>query len=235
MRAACEQAPGLASQFDGAISDYDEAIRLKPVSTQAYYNRGYTRQAKGDNDGAISDYTEVIRLDPTFADVYCSRGNALYSKRDYDKALGDYDEAIRLDPKNALDRVCRANAYYVVGSYDSAVADYEEAIRLGSKDPAAFDLLASIRATCTDPKLRDGKEAVEAATRAYVLSGGEVPKYLATLAAAYAESGDFEKAVRWQEEANRRFADEEQAKGVRRLSLYKNKAPFRESSRAPVD
>ena len=47
--------------YDGAIKDFDEAIRLDPKYVVAYYNRGNARQNKGDNDRAIADYGEAIR------------------------------------------------------------------------------------------------------------------------------------------------------------------------------
>ena len=63
---------GLARQakgdLDGALDDYNEAIRLKPDEADVYYNRGITRKAKGDMDGALDDYNEAIRLKPDDVD-----------------------------------------------------------------------------------------------------------------------------------------------------------------------
>ena len=92
---------GEKGDYDKAIADYTEAIRLDPKFATAYYGRGVAYGEKGDYDKAIADYTEAIRLDPKLAEAYCSRGIAYANKGDYDKAIADYTEAIRLDPKLA--------------------------------------------------------------------------------------------------------------------------------------
>ena len=96
---------GTRANYDKAIADYTEAIRLDPKFAEAYYNRGVAYENKGEYDKAIADYTEAIRLDPKYAEAYNSRGFAYGNKGEHDKAIADYTEAIRLDPKYA-------NAYY---------------------------------------------------------------------------------------------------------------------------
>ena len=48
----------------GAISDYNEAIRINPNDSDAYYNRGIVKEVLGDKQGAIADYNEAIRINP---------------------------------------------------------------------------------------------------------------------------------------------------------------------------
>ena len=102
--------------------------------------------------------------------------------------------------------------------------------------PANFPLyflpspLARIRATCPDGIWRDGKGAVEFATRACELTAWKETSSLDMLAAAYAETGEFDKAVRWQEKANMQYTDaDERRKGEERLKLYKEKKPYRQT------
>ena len=92
--------------YDRAIADYNEAIRLDPKFAHAYSQPRHRLLPEGDLDRAIADYGEAIRLDPKFAYAYNNRGNACYDKHDENRAIADYSEAIRLDPKYA-------QAYYI--------------------------------------------------------------------------------------------------------------------------
>ena len=125
-------------EFDIALGDCNEAIRLDPTSAYAYTNRGIAWEDKKEYDKAIADYNEAIRLDPKYASAYGNRANAWRNNKEYDKAIADYDEAIRLDPKLAIAYNNRANAWRNNKEYDKAVADYNEAIRLDPKDADAY-------------------------------------------------------------------------------------------------
>ena len=67
-------------------------------------------------------------------------------------------------------------------------------------------------ATCPEAKYRDGGKAVESATRACELTKWKSSEFLNTLAAAYAESGDFDAAVTWQTRAIGFLRDERQTR-----------------------
>ena len=111
--------------------------------------------------------------------------------------------------------------------YEKAIADYNEAIRLDPKYSGAYNGRAWLWATCPDGKFRDGKKAVESATRACELGEWKDALVLDTLAAAYAESGDFDKAVEWQEKAHKLSPETDKKEWGKRLDLYKGKKPHR--------
>jgi tetratricopeptide (TPR) repeat protein len=126
------------ANFDRAIANYGEAIRLDPKFALAYAGRGATWQDKRDLDRAIANYDEAIRLNPKFALAYAARGAAWRAKGDPDRAIADDSEAIRLDPKNATAYNDRGRAYSAKGVLDRAIADYTETIRLNPKDSSVY-------------------------------------------------------------------------------------------------
>jgi tetratricopeptide (TPR) repeat protein len=87
--------------FDVAIKDFTDCIRLDAKYEEAYLNRAFAWEGKKDYDKAIKDLDEVIRLNPDYSMAFFNRGNAWSKKKVYEKAIKDYDEAMRLDPKDA--------------------------------------------------------------------------------------------------------------------------------------
>lgn len=118
--------------------------------------------------------------------------------------------------------------------YGRALADLEELARRHPEDPYPHKTRAWVWATCTDAKYRNGKRAVESATRACELSGWKEPASLDALAAAYAESGDFEAAISRQTEALDRVPPNSRRRpGYKaRLALYQQGKPYREEPAA---
>ncbi len=123
-------------EYDKAITDFDKAIRIDPVSTTPHSTTGaLLGTPKRDFDKAIRDYDKTIRLNPKQAYAFSNRGRAWGSIMEYDKAISDFDEAIRLDPKNAWAFAFRGMAWAAKGDSDKAKKDDDEARRLGGPDP----------------------------------------------------------------------------------------------------
>ncbi len=125
--------------FDRAIEDYTEAIRLNPKYDKAFYNRGLAYSKKGDHDRAMKDYSEAIRINPNYDKAFNNRGIIHGRKGEHDRAIGDYTEAIRINPNYAFALNNRGNAYRRKGDYDRAIEDYNEAIRINPDHDKAFN------------------------------------------------------------------------------------------------
>jgi carboxyl-terminal processing protease len=87
------------SDYDRAIADYDQAIKLDRRYTYAYHNRGLAYHFKKDYDRAIADYGEAVRLNQKYAEAFNDRGLAYQAKGNLDQAIADYERAIQLNPK----------------------------------------------------------------------------------------------------------------------------------------
>jgi tetratricopeptide (TPR) repeat protein len=216
--------------YDRAIQDFNDAARLNPQDALTYLARGLAYKGKKDYEKAMADYAQAIRLDPKWANPYYNRANLYKAGKEYDKALADYSEAIKLDPKDPDALFNRANIYKAKKEYDKAVADYQAVIRLDPKDPDAYDSLAWVLATCPDAKVRDGAKAVDCAGTACELTDAQSGYFMATLAAAFAEMGKYEQAVKWQKRALEfpRYDKEEGDKARQRLKLFEAGKPYRE-------
>jgi len=218
--------------LDNAIKDFTEGIRLNPQLAGTYLNRAMSSWSKGDVDAAIRDCTDSIRLDPQSAMAYNNRAALWKDKRDIDRALKDYTEAIRLNQKFALAYRNRAAIWQQKGEFENAITDYTISIRLEPMTSYGYRGIAWLKATCPDDRYRDGTQAVEYAKKACKLtSGWEFWNTLSTLAAAYAETGDFTHAIELQKKAVESAPESEKKAFSERLALYQENKPYRETLR----
>jgi serine/threonine protein kinase len=157
-----------------------------------------------------------------------ARGDAFSKAGDADRAIVAYSEAIWLDPTVESYYFSRGLKHrYAKGDWRRALDDFSEAIRLEPASQVSYKCRAEILASCPDAGYRDGRRAIEDATRACELSGWKDVDYLNVLAAAYAEAGDFQKAIEWQEKALNLLTDANQRPSFEeRLGLYQAGKPY---------
>ena len=149
-------------EYDRAIADYDQAIKLDSKDYDFYADRGWAYHQKGDFDRAIEDYSRAIGLDPDNARAFSMRGAAWQRKGDYDRAIKDNDEAIRIDPRNPLPYNTRGNDYREKGDYERALQDYAAALDLDPDNDLVFANRCYTRALAGryDLALKDCNESV---------------------------------------------------------------------------
>ncbi|MHC4579369.1 MAG: tetratricopeptide repeat protein [Planctomycetota bacterium] len=209
--------------------DYGHCIRLRPEHPFGYRGRGDARMMLGKHAEAEADYTEMIRLRPNEARGYSSRAWVRKSLRKYAEAVADYSRAIELKPREAWLYVQRSHLRGRLGDAAGALADTDAAIRLTPKDPFAHAMRAWLLATSPDEDLRDGPQAVASATKACEMTKYKESFCLRSLAAACAEAGDFESAVKWATKVVElsppgKVKEEDEA----RLALYQARQPYRD-------
>ena len=218
-----------------ALADYNQAIKIEPGFPGPLNNRGMLSAQEGKLKDAIADFSQIIRLRPDNISAYNNRAAAYDKNGQPDKALTDLDTAIKLAPKEGQSFKNRAIAYVNRGRWDDAMGDFATATTLLPEDVEAWNWLARLYGSHPTASLRNGAKAVEAATKACELSQWKNADCVDTLGAAYAESGDFEKAKKYAHDA---IAIEgipaaTRQRMERRLGLYEQGQAFHIPAPAP--
>jgi len=214
-------------EYEKAVADYSMAIKLNPRFAAAYGNRGVALMNRGQHAPALIDCDKAIELDDGNAEMYNKRAYLRAFDGEYKGAARDYTRAIELDPSLG-DFAGRGYAWKHLGKYQSAIDDLIEAIKLEPSAYAPMQQLADVYSRCPEKKFRDGEKAVQLAQRACELTNFKRWECLDSLASSYAESGEFEYAVRWQKKAVL-ITPEQWREGCRaRLELYQSGKPFRD-------
>jgi tetratricopeptide (TPR) repeat protein len=212
-----------------AVEFFTAQIRANPSNAHAHNALGWSYHLLAKPDQAVAALTEGVRVSGFNFGVLTSRGLVFTELGRHTEALRDLDRAVELAPRSATARVNRGMAHERAGHYPAAVVDYQRATELSDSFALAWNNLAWVQATSPDPKVRDWAAAVEAARRAVRLSGGADGMYLDTLAAAYAEAGKFDEAVKTQQQAlaDPAYLAREGDDARERLRLYQAKQPYR--------
>ncbi len=219
-------------EYDKAIADDSMAIQLSPRDSAALVGRGNSYYMKGEYKEAIADYSEEIRLSPDWAEGYEDRGMTYRKDGEYAPALADFNRAIQLKPGEAYFYVNRGRLLERKGEFASAIEDYSKAISLNAMDADAFNLMGWILATCSDASVRNGAKAVEYAKKACDLSDWHNANIVLTLAAAYAEAGNFDSAINTEQKYLKMdgLSDEARKIGKERMGLYLTHTAFHRGS-----
>ncbi len=178
-----------------AVEHFREAVRLKPDHGPAIINLGISLFRTGKNDEAKAMFERAIEIPTSAAEACHSLGIALSKEGKTAEAIAVFERAVAVDPTYtapvdemiglALREHRTADAVRVLRN---AVATFPENVRY-------LNALAQILATASDDSIRNGTEALDLARRANRLTGDQHPAILATLAAALAETGDFDQAT----------------------------------------
>ena len=144
------------------------------------------------------------------------------------EAIQRYSDILAKEPDNALALRGRATELLHLGRHAESIADYEKALKLLPDDHQILNNLAWVLATSPEDKLRDGRRAVELVEKACRATDYKQAILLGTLAAAYAENGDFPKAIQWSTRAVKIANENNKQALAEKLASYKAGKPWRE-------
>jgi tetratricopeptide (TPR) repeat protein len=217
---------------DEAIAYCQKAIDLNPDYAEAHYNLGAVFGMLSRLEEAVEQYRKAIQLKPDYADAHGNLANVLAAQGRLEEAIPEYRRTLELVPDSAQAHFRFGQALQGQRNFEAAIQEYQKALDLAPQHLSAHLGLAWLLATCPEASLRNGQKAVELAQQAERLGGGESPQILDTLAAAYAEAGQFGEAVETARQAlslpatknNQPLAEAIES----RLKLYEANAPYHE-------
>lgn len=151
------------NDYEKAIENYNMAILLNPIFSEAYFNRALSYYQLKNFDRSLTDYIKSAELDPSNPIIYNNRGDAYYRKQDFQNAIKDYDKAINLNPNYLKAFYNRGLSYASLEEYDKAVTNFTKVIELKSDFAEAWHLrgLAYEYAGDFDSAIKDYEKAIE--------------------------------------------------------------------------
>jgi tetratricopeptide (TPR) repeat protein len=221
----------LKGDFKEAIEDYTQAVELLPKDGRPRTQRGYAYAGAGEKDKALADFDAALKIDSKDAPALLGRAELRRGNKQWKESLADYQTLLGIAPGDYRAMLGVASAYYGSGDLEKALGAYGELIQRFPTEAQPFNDYAWLLATGVKDNVRDGKRALELAHQACLMTEYKNPGYLDTLAAAFAEKGEFANAVKWQEEAVKAAAEEPeevQADIKSRVEIYKQNKPYRE-------
>ena len=218
--------------FDKAMSNYSKALKINPNYADAHNNLGYILAYQKHYKEAIDHYKEALRIKPSYSEAHNNLGTAFLFQGNEKEAVYHYYKALKNNPKYA-------GAYYNLGkvfanhaNIEKAIIFYKKALELNPEMTQALYNLSWILVTHEDGKHRNGKEALKMAEKLCKITQYQQPLALDALAAAYAETGQFHKAVITEKKAIKlAFPDGPEGfiSGLKkRLELYRIERPYRQ-------
>jgi tetratricopeptide (TPR) repeat protein len=217
--------------FDGkleeALADADAVLEKQQI-VAAHRLRGEILAQLNRLDEAIEEMEQLTKSVPNQPELKIQLAMYYLINKQPREAISEYDDVLLLDPENFLALRSRGDAYLNVGQHAEAIADFEKALKVEAEDTTILNNLAWVLATSPQGDLRDGKRAVELATKACELTEYKMPHILSTLAAAFAESGNFDNAVEWSQKAVAMDDPENDEQLAKELASYQKKQPWRE-------
>jgi protein O-mannosyl-transferase len=221
-----------SGKLQEALIHFRDAARLEPENASVHNIYATTLGAAGRTEEAMQEFQTALRLAPDSAATHANLANLLAKQHARDEAIAQYSDALRLDPAFVEAHYSVASLLREEGKTEEATAHYIAALLIKPDYVPAMASLAWIYATAKNEEAsQHAAGAVRLAEKACQITDCKDSELLDTLAAAYANAGRFEEAVKTGEEAvaaAKAAGEDDFADSIRaRIDLYKKGSPFR--------
>jgi Flp pilus assembly protein TadD len=222
-----------SGQTNAALAELRKALRLYPEDALSHDSLANLLADSGHTNEALAEFREAVRINPENAELHDNLGAMFVELGRFDEALEHYATATRLDPADWRAPYLTGKALLKQGRDLEAIPYFRQAMKNDPNNLHVLIYLAQVLASDENPKVRDGRAAFDLASRANALTGGTWPAMLDALGMACAEMGHFDDAQKAAQDAIHLT----EASGMtneapliqKRLQLYKNHQPFRQS------
>jgi tetratricopeptide (TPR) repeat protein len=184
-------------EVEVALGRYSSAVKLvEQAQDQLFKNNNVT--------GARRTVEAAIRADPTYWPAFYIRAEVLIQQRQYEAAIQDCERILRQDSSVVEAALLRAEVNYYLGRCALSLKEAEHCIGIRPRTDAwarAYNLRALLHLYCHDPSIRSAQKAVSDATTACRLMAWSDGELIDTLATAEAATGNFDAAVKHEQQA----------------------------------
>jgi protein O-mannosyl-transferase len=230
-------------QLNDALSYFQRALAVRSGSEHSHYNLslalihdsvGNVLGRKGRLDEAVAHFRQAIEFRPDYPDAHYNLGTVLFQRHDLDGAIAEWRTTLSLHPNDPGTNANLGNALVQKGLLREAANHYETALQSEPDAPLPLNNLAWLLSAGPDDSLRNGARAVELARKVNRVSKQNNPFFIRTLAAAYAEAGQFDLAIETAQGASE-LANAQGQHGLavqiqEETDLYRQHRPFRDQT-----
>ncbi len=233
LRARILQQDGKA---DRALADVEAVLAQDPELPAALELKGLMAAEREDYKEAIQSFRKLAAKNPDDAIVISQLGMLYLADRQPREAIRRFTRALEIDPTSFVALRGRSDAEISIGDHVAAVTDLEQAHTINPDDTGILNNLAWVLATSPNDTIRNPARSIELATKACELTEWKAAHIVSTLAAGYAERGDFDSAKRYSRqavEADAAAGGEVQEQLKNELASYESGKPWRERQEMP--
>jgi tetratricopeptide (TPR) repeat protein len=220
----------MQGKLDEAAGSFAKALELDPSYAGAEANLAKAQLEMNNLDEAIVHLKHALAIGPETAEMHSSLGIALGSKGQTAEAIPQFERALALSPNLMEAHYYLGVSLVMSGRGAEGLAQWRQILHKEPDNVQVLNETAWVLATSANAVLRNGTEAVALAEHAAQLTSGRAPEILGTLAAAYAESGNFDKAI----ETDQRAADLAARSGNSRLAASLNQRLTSFQAKTPI-